>query len=95
MTSLGLDVETDFEASLSTRLSSTQIAGLSPEHLRVRVEEVEEPTMQEIRYLDKLVEELARGKLMEDPAHALRSALSAQRLIKNRRSALCTGGSTY
>ncbi len=31
----------------------------------VRVEDVEEPTMQEIRYLDKLVDELARGKRME------------------------------
>src|SRR5699024_12205692 len=28
----------------------------------VRVEEIEEPTMQEIRYLDKLVDELAKGK---------------------------------
>ena len=31
----------------------------------VRVEEVEEPLMQEIRYLDKLVDELAKGKQME------------------------------
>lgn len=31
----------------------------------VRVEDVEEPTMREIRYLDKLVDELARGKAME------------------------------
>ncbi|OLF78082.1 hypothetical protein AWH62_05145 [Maricaulis sp. W15] len=30
----------------------------------VRVEEVEDPTMREIRYLDKLVDELARGKAM-------------------------------
>ena len=30
----------------------------------VRVEEVEEPLMQEIRYLDKLIDELARGKAM-------------------------------
>lgn len=30
----------------------------------VRVEEVEEPTMQAIRYLDKLVDELARGRPM-------------------------------
>lgn len=28
----------------------------------VRVEQVEEPTMREIRYLDKLIDELARGK---------------------------------
>ena len=31
----------------------------------VRVEEIEDPLMQEIRYLDKLVDELARGKSME------------------------------
>jgi hypothetical protein len=30
----------------------------------VRVEEVEDPLMQKIRYLDKLVDELARGKAM-------------------------------
>ena len=31
----------------------------------VRVEEIEEPVMREIRYLDKLVDELAKGKAME------------------------------
>lgn len=31
----------------------------------VRVEEIEDPTMREIRYLDKLVDELAKGKPME------------------------------
>jgi hypothetical protein len=31
----------------------------------VRVEEIKEPTMREIRYLDKLVDELAKGKAME------------------------------
>ncbi len=31
----------------------------------VRVEEVKEPLMREIRYLDKLVDELAKGKAME------------------------------
>jgi hypothetical protein len=31
----------------------------------VRVEEVAEPTMREIRYLDKLVDELAKGKAMD------------------------------
>ena len=30
----------------------------------VRVEEVEDPLMREIRYLDKLIDELARGKAM-------------------------------
>ena len=31
----------------------------------VRVEEIKKPNMQEIRYLDKLIDELARGKAME------------------------------
>lgn len=31
----------------------------------VRVEEVEDPLMQNIRYLDKLVDELAKGKTMD------------------------------
>ncbi len=31
----------------------------------VRVEEIEEPMMREIRYLDKLIDELAKGKAME------------------------------
>ena len=31
----------------------------------VRVEDIQEPTMREIRYLDKLVDELAKGKAME------------------------------
>lgn len=31
----------------------------------VRVEEIEEPLMQQIRYLDKLVDELAKGKALE------------------------------
>ena len=31
----------------------------------IRVEEIEEPLMQEIRYLDKLIDELARGKAMD------------------------------
>lgn len=31
----------------------------------VRVQDIEEPTMREIRYLDKLIDELAKGKAME------------------------------
>jgi hypothetical protein len=31
----------------------------------VRIEDIEEPTMKEIRYLDKLIDELAKGKAME------------------------------
>ena len=31
----------------------------------VRVEDIQDPVMQEIRYLDKLIDELAKGKAME------------------------------
>jgi hypothetical protein len=31
----------------------------------VRIEEIEQPTMREIRYLDKLIDELAKGKVMD------------------------------
>lgn len=31
----------------------------------VRVEDIEEPTMREVRYLDKLIDELAKGRPME------------------------------
>lgn len=31
----------------------------------VRIEDIEEPTMREIRYLDKLIDELGKGKAME------------------------------
>ncbi|MDX0466364.1 DUF2200 domain-containing protein [Sinorhizobium medicae] len=42
--------------------SRTLITGLI---CGVRVEEIQETTMREIRYLDKLIDELARGKGME------------------------------
>jgi hypothetical protein len=31
----------------------------------VRVEDIKEPTMREIRYMDKLIDELAKGRAME------------------------------
>lgn len=61
-----LSAETDFETFFAQapamNASRSLIAGVI---CGVRVEEIEEPTMQEIRYLDKLVDELARGKAME------------------------------
>lgn len=35
----------------------------------IRVEDIEEPLMQEIHYLDKLIDELAKGKKMEKILH--------------------------
>lgn len=58
--------QTDFETFFADapRLNPlrTQIKGVI---CGVRIEEIEEPTMREIRYLDKLVDELAKGKTME------------------------------
>jgi hypothetical protein len=52
----------DFFADADLNPNATQITGVV---CGVRVEEVEDPLMQKIRYLDKLVDELARGKAME------------------------------
>jgi hypothetical protein len=42
----------------------------------VRVENIDEPIMQEIRYLDKLIDELAKGKAMEKILRGQESAPS-------------------
>jgi hypothetical protein len=55
------DVETFFASAPAMNPSRKLIKGVV---CGVRVEEVEEPTMREIRYLDKFVDELARGKAM-------------------------------
>ena len=56
------DFETFFEEAPEPNPSRKLIEGVV---CGVRVEDIEEPTMQEIRYLDKLIDELARGKAME------------------------------
>ena len=57
-----VDCETFFEEAPQLNPSWALIKGVV---CGVRVEDVEEPTMQEIRYLDKLIDELAKGKTME------------------------------
>ena len=56
------DFETFFAEAPRPNPARTLIKGVV---CGVRVEDIKEPTMQEIRYLDKLVDELARGKAME------------------------------
>lgn len=56
------DFETFFAQAPQMNPSRALITGVI---CGVRVEDIEEPTMQEIRYLDKLVDELAKGKAME------------------------------
>ena len=58
----GTDFETFFAEAPEMNPSRTLIKGVV---CGVRVEEIEEPTMQEIRYLDKMIDELAKGKTME------------------------------
>lgn len=56
------DVRTFFDESPAFHPNSTLIKGVV---CGVRVENVEDPLMQRIRYLDKLIDELAKGKAME------------------------------
>jgi len=56
------DLETFFAQAPAIHPNSSLIKGVV---CGVRVEEIEDPLMQKIRYLDKLVDELAKGKAME------------------------------
>jgi hypothetical protein len=55
------DLETFFAEAPALNPARKLITGVI---CGVRVEEIKEPTMQEIRYLDKLIDELAKGKAM-------------------------------
>jgi hypothetical protein len=56
------DFETFFAEAPQINPSRALIKGVV---CGVRVEDIEDPTMQAIRYLDKLIDELAKGKAME------------------------------
>ena len=56
------DFETFFAKAPKPNPSRALIKGVV---CGVRVEDIKEPTMREIRYLDKLIDELARGKAMD------------------------------
>lgn len=65
----------------------------------VRIEEIEEPTMREIRYLDKMVDELAKGKTMakilrtpEQPALGATPMATARKTAASRTTARKTAG---
>ncbi|WP_312347558.1 DUF2200 domain-containing protein [Actinomyces sp.] len=60
--SAGTDLETFFARAPSPNPARDRVTGVV---CGVRVEDVEDPTMREIRRLDKLVDELARGRPME------------------------------
>ncbi len=56
------DFETFFAKAPEMNPARAQIKGVI---CGVRIEEIEEPLMKEIRYLDKMIDELAKGKAME------------------------------
>ncbi|WP_448630821.1 DUF2200 domain-containing protein [Cellulomonas soli] len=55
----GVDLETFFAQAPELNPNASLITGVICGY---RVEEIEDPLMQQIRYMDKLVDELARGK---------------------------------
>jgi hypothetical protein len=60
-----LDDQTDFETFLvEAPLPNPARRSITGVICGVRVENIEEPVMQEIRYVDKLIDELAKGKVM-------------------------------
>lgn len=56
------DIETFFAKAPKMNPSRKLVTGVI---CGVRVEDIKEPLMREIRYLDKLIDELAKGKAME------------------------------
>lgn len=58
----GADFEAFFENAPQVNPNASLITGVICGY---RVEEIEDPVMQKIRWLDKLVDELAKGKSME------------------------------
>lgn len=59
-----LDEQTTFEEFFADADLNPRVSAITGVICGVRVEEIEDPLMQKIRYLDKLVDELARGKAM-------------------------------
>ena len=56
------DLETFYSQAPAIHPNSSLIKGVV---CGIRVEEIEDPLMQKVRYLDKLIDELAKGKAME------------------------------
>lgn len=56
------DFETFFKSAPALNPARALIKGVV---CGVRVEDIQEPTMREIRYLDKLIDELAKGKALD------------------------------
>ncbi len=60
-----LGADTTFESFFAEAELNPKASSITGTVCGVRVEEVDDPLMQKIRYLDKLVDELAKGRPME------------------------------
>jgi hypothetical protein len=60
-----LEADTTFEDFFADARLNPQASLITGVVCGVRVEDIDDPLMQKIRYLDKLVDELAKGKSME------------------------------
>jgi hypothetical protein len=60
-----LDADTTFEDFFAQADLNPLASTITGSVCGVRVQDVEDPLMQQIRYLDKLVDELAKGRPME------------------------------
>lgn len=61
-----IELENDFEAFFANAPSlNPNVALIRGVVCGVRVEEVEDPLVRKVRYLDKLIDELAKGKALE------------------------------
>src|SRR5687767_4801842 len=60
-----LDNKTDFETFFSKAHINPNVSKITGVICGYRVEEIEDKLMQQIRYLDNLVDELAKGKTLE------------------------------
>ena len=61
-----LEAGTTFEDFFAEARLNPNVSAITGVVCGVRVEDIDDPLMQKIRYLDKLVDELARGKSMEE-----------------------------
>lgn len=60
-----IDYKTDFETFFAQAQLNPNVSKITGVICGYRVEEIEDKLMQKVRYLDKLIDELAKGKVMD------------------------------
>ncbi|MBV4357512.1 DUF2200 domain-containing protein [Pinibacter aurantiacus] len=60
-----IDNKTDFETFFANAKLNPNVSKITGVICGYRVEDIEDKLMQQVRYLDKLIDELAKGKAME------------------------------